>query len=263
MVALDAGHRLRLGALDSPRGPGPAGGGLRLMVGVALLGLLIELFYIALASPRLAVRQVVVRGDPSVARLVAGRIRLPANTSMLRAPLGLVRKQAESVPAVKQAQAARLLPRGIVVTVERREPIAVIRRAEEAILLDAEGVAFSVPHEWGWGLPELVARNLGSGDVRRAEARAEIEALLGVLRALGPDPRLRATRLQLARDQRIEVTLDSGAKVNLGEGRELEAKARLLAAAIEEVGAERIARLDLADPASAYWEPRGAKGAAR
>ncbi len=258
----ETGHRLRLGALNSTRGPSPLWR-LRLLAGLALVALALELIYITLASPRFAVREVVVRGDPIVARLVASQIKLPSNTNMLRAPLSLVRQQAESVPAVSEAHVARLLPREIMVTVERREPIAVIRRTEQAILVDAQGVPFSLPQEWGWGLPELVAKGLISGDIARQEAKADIGALLGVLRALGPDPRLRATRLQLAWDRRIEVTLDSGAKVNLGEGRELGAKARLLATALEQVGAERIARLDLADPSSAFWVPRQAEGAAR
>ena len=87
-------------------------------------------------------------------------------------------------------------------------------------------------------------------------AASEIEMLLAVLRALGTDPRLGTTRLQLGSDEQIEVTLASGARVNLGEGNELAAKAKLLAAAIEQIGANRIARLDLADPKAAFWEPR-------
>lgn len=261
MERKETGHRLRLGAMRS-QGPSPLWR-YRFLFAVCLLALVFEVFYILLASPRFAVREVVVRGDPVVARLVARQIKLPQNTNLLRAPLNLVKQQAKSVPAVSEVQVARFLPHGIMVTVEKREPIAVIRRAEQAMLVDAQGVPFSLPKEWGWGLPELVAKSLSSGDITRKEAKAEIETLLGVLRALGPDPRLRATRLQLVRNHQIEITLDSGAKVNLGEGKELGAKARLLAAALEQVGAERIARLDLTDPASAFWVPRKTEGGAR
>ena len=102
----------------------------------------------------------------------------------------------------------------------------------------------------------MVGPELGDEAMETAGAAAEIEVLLAVLRALGTDPSLRATRLQLGSDQQIEVTLASGARVNLGEESELGVKVRLLAAAVEQIGANRIARLDLADPKAAFWEPR-------
>jgi len=253
-VALDANHRPALGAIRST-GAGPLWR-LRLAAGVVILLFAVELVYIALASPRLAVCGVTVRGDQQIAGAVAEAIRLPANTNVLRAPLDLVKEQAESVAAVREARVCRAYPNRLVVTVERREGVAVIRGAKRALLVDSGGVAFTVSEEWGWGLPELVGPHLGEDGVEAEGAASEIDMLLAVLRALGPDPRLRATRLQLGGDEQIEVTLASGAKVNLGEGNELAAKAKLLAAAIEQIGASRIARLDLADPMAAFWEPR-------
>ena len=252
---MDANHRPALGAVRSA-GPSPLWR-LRLAAGIVIVLFAVELVYIALASPRLAVREVTIRGDRQIAGVVAEAIRLPANTNVLRAPLDLVKKQAESLPAVREARVSRDFPNRLVVTVERREAVAVIRGAKRAILVDPEGVAFTVSEEWGWGLPEMVGPRLGDQGVEAEGASSEIEVLLAVLRALGTDPRLRATRLQLGREGQIEVTLASGARVNLGEGKELAAKAGLLAAAMEQIGANRIARLDLADPKAAFWEPRG------
>ncbi|HUU53364.1 MAG TPA: cell division protein FtsQ/DivIB [Armatimonadota bacterium] len=261
MVALDATHRPALGAVRAG-GPGLLWR-LRLAAGLALALLAVELVSVVLTSPRLAVRGVTVRGGPPIAALAAAKIRLPANTNVLRAPLALVKQQAESAPAVREARVSRAFPNGLVVTVERREAIAVIRGAKRAILVDPEGVAFTVPEEWGWGLPELVGPHLGGDGVEAEAASSEIEALLAVLRALGSDPRLRVTRLQIGKDEQIEITLASAARVNLGKGQGLAVKAKLLAAAIDQIGADRMARLDLAEPTAAFWEPRGNVVAAR
>jgi cell division septal protein FtsQ len=235
---------------------------LSLAFALAIAVLLAELIYIPLASPRFAVRSLEVRGDENVARVAAASIHLPANTSMLRAPLGLIEQQAERCAAVREARASRALPDRIVVAVERREPIAVIRRADAALLVDPDGVPFTVAGECGWGLPELSAPHLAKGAVTSEAASAEIRDCLAVLRALGPDPRLRVTRLQLGRDGRIVLILDSGTEVYLGQPKNLGVKARLLVAVIEQIGIDRIKRLDLSLPPSAWWEPRERGGRA-
>jgi len=249
-------HRPRLGALTSGEAKRDALWRLRTAAALAALALAIELLYVVLASPRFAIREVVLRGDARVIQEVAPRIRLPANTNILRAPVRLLKRQVESFPAVQQARVARSFPGRLVVTAQRREPVAVIRRAEQAILIDPEGMPFTVSDEGGWGLPELVAPHLASGDIEGEEASGEISALLAVLRALGPDPRLRTTRLQLVDEHRLEVTLESRARVNLGERTQLDAKAKLLTAALDQIGADRIDYLDLAYPAGAFWLTR-------
>jgi cell division protein FtsQ len=255
-VALGATHRPGLGALSTRQAALPPVVWLRLLAALVGIALLAELAFVVLASPRLAVRAVVVRGDREIAALVAPRIRLPANTNIVRVPLEMVRRQAESVPAVRRARVGRDLPFDIVVRVERREPMAVVRSAERAVLVDPEGIPFIVPEEWGWGLPELVSPRLAGADFEAEGAADDIAAMLKVMRALGPDPRLRATRVQVMRDGDIEVTLECGAVVNLGRAAQLGAKARCLAAALQQLGRDRIARLDVADPKAAFWRPR-------
>jgi cell division protein FtsQ len=217
---------------------------------------LVELIYIPLNSPRFAVRTVVVRGEDRVARVVASSIKLSPNTNFLRAPLRQTRKQVERVTAVRSAHVSRFFPNRMLVTFERREPISVIRRGDVATLVDPEGVTFTVPEEWGWGLPELAGPELSRKGPSGKAAEQEIKRLIAVLRALGPDPRLRVNRLQLDRDNRVEVVLESGATVKLGAPENLRAKAQLLMAAVEQVGLEQIHQMDLSDPKAAYWEPR-------
>jgi cell division septal protein FtsQ len=257
---MDGGHRPGLGALQPTHQRRLAQ--LRALVFLGFVFLAIEIAYIALASPRLTVREVVVRGDPAIAPMVAQAIQLPRNTTILRAPLQRVREQAESCPAVRGAEVRRAFPARIAVVFERREPVAAVRRATEAFLVDRGGVTFQVPGEWGWGLPELIGPSLASGDLAAETARAEIDTLMAALAALGPDPTLRASRLQLGADGNIEITLESGARVNLGRPENLVGKAKLLAAAVRQIGAQRIARVDLSDPASAYWEAREDAGRA-
>lgn len=256
MAGLDALHRPGLSAV----GPGASESRVRrLRSAVLLLAVLFaaELMYAVLSSPRLAVREVIVRGDPRLAQVVAASISLPPNTNVLRAPLEEVKRQVEGIAAVGQARVGRSLPSRLVVTVERREPVAVIRRDDAAVLVDREGIRFSLPEERGWGLPELVAPDILSGDPAGDRGKGEVDLLLRVLQKLGNDPRIRATRLQLASDGKIEVLLDSGTRVSMGTEEQLSAKVRLLAAVLDQIGIENIARIDLADPEAAFWEPLG------
>lgn len=255
-MAPGAAHRPRLGALGSTGAGRDVTPRLRRILTLVALALAAELLYIALASPRLAVREVALCGDPVIVCKIAEQIDLPADTNILRAPIRRLRAQIEGIPAVQHAHISRDFPGRLVVTIARREAVAVIRRADAAVLVDPTGVPFTVSGEWGWGLPELAGPNLARGRPGDDETRAEIAALLRVLHALGPDPRLRASRLQLVSARHIEVTLDSGPRVNLGDTAQLAAKAELLAAALDQLEVGQIAYLDLSDPHSAFWRPR-------
>lgn len=230
----------------------------RLRIGLllAVAALTAELVYIACASPRLAVREVELRGDPRVVEQVRARISLPDRANIFRAPTRLLAEQVQTAPAVRKARVSRDFPRRLVVTVERREPIAVIRRGERAMLVDPEGIVFTLRDEWGWGLPELVGPHLAESAVGTHAASAEISSLLSVLRAFSTDPRLRMTRLTFGGKSDIEVVLDSGPVAQLGGPSQLAAKVRLFAAALEQLGADQIEYINLSDPQAAYWRPR-------
>lgn len=229
---------------------------LRLGALLAVAALTAELVYIACSSPRLAVRQVELRGDHRVIEQASCRINLPPNTNIFRAPTRQLAEQIEAAPAVRKAHASRDFRSSLVVTLERREPVAVIRRGESAMLVDAEGVVFSLRDEWGWGLPELVGPHLTESSAHTDAAATEIGCLLAVLRALGPEPRLRVTRLTFGGDTDIEAALHSGPVAQLGGTDQLDAKARLLTETIEQLGAERVEYVNLSDPQTAYWRPR-------
>ena len=249
-------HRPSLGAVAARRATVRWRPGLRLGAVLAVAALTAELAYIACASPRFAVREVELRGDPRVIEQVSSRISLPANTNILRAPTRRVAEQVEAVAAVREAHVSRDFPSRLVVTVEGREAIAVIRQDAGAMLVDPDGAVFALRDEWGWGLPELVGPHLIGSSARKAAAADEIASLLTVLRAFGPDPRLRMTRLTFRGDRDIEVTLCSGPKAQLGETTELGEKARLLIETVEQLGAERVEYVNLSDPRAAYWRPR-------
>jgi len=249
-------HRLSLSAVTSGDTAAEWARCLRLGA-VVVVGILVgELAYIACASPYLCVREVVVRGDARVVEQVIPRISLPANTNMFRAPMDLLREQIEAVPAVRHAYVVRDFPRRLSATVERREPVAVIRQAKRALLVDPEGVVFEIPGNWGWGLPELAGQHLSEGELESAAASAEIAELLSVMRVFTLDPRLRMSRLAYGGDRELEVMLYSGPRAELGGTTELQAKARLLAATIEQLGAGRIGYVNLSDPRAAYWRPQ-------
>jgi cell division septal protein FtsQ len=256
-VARGAAHRPSLGAL------GPAGRGsgavapVRLALWLTVAALALEVGYVAVASPRFAVREVEVRADPGVAQQAAARLRPPGPMNFFRAPTRLLTEQVEEAPAVKQARVRRGWPNRLVLVLERREALAVIRRAEQAMLVDPEGVVFALRDEWGWGLPEVVGPHLTPAGMGSAAAKRELDDLLKVLRAMGPEPRLRVARLETSEEGDIAATLATGATVRLGACNELGVKVRLLRAMLDEIGAEEIEHADLSDPAAAYWRPRG------
>lgn len=255
-MALSETYSPRLGALP----PQPTGGlrRLRLIATAAAAMFAAEFAYIPFHSPRFAVTAIAVRGDAPVAAQVATQLKLPANTNFFLAPTELVKRQAEGVAAVREARVSRNWRRQVVVTVERREAMAVIRGEKQAVLVDPTGVLFTVPGEWGWGLPELIAPHLREG-AESPEAKAEVGQLLAAVRALGPDPRLRIARLQMDRAGRLVATLDSGAKVRFGTTEQMELKTKLLVTVLDQLGGGRIEFLDLSDPWAAYWRPhRGA-----
>jgi len=252
-VKVDAIHRPSLGTRT--RSATCPVSQLRAALRLLVVLLVAEVVYILLCSPLLAVRRVTVVGDSRIAAEVIDVIDLPANSNIIWAPLTLVREQADAVPAVRTAKVKRALPNRLIVTLERREPIGVIRGSSEAVLVDPEGVVFTVSEEWGWGLPELVGPRTASGDVASKEAKAELKMTLDVVQALGPDPCLRQTRVQVTRDGEVEMTLESGPVVNLGAGGDLMTKVKLLRATLDQIGVHRIERIDLANPATAYWEP--------
>jgi len=255
-VALDATHRPRLGTLDCQRERGDLLGRLRFVVSVAVLAVALEVVYIVFTSPRFAVREIELRGDPRVTEEAAPRLHLPANSNLLRVRPELLAQRVEAVPSVREARVTRDFPNRLIVAVQRREAVAVIRNSERALLIDPEGVVFTVRDDWGWGLPELAAPHLAASRAVSGEAAAELAALLKVLWALGPDPRLRATRLELRPEAGVELVLDSGATVRFGDPVQLTAKARLLAAVLDELGEDRIGYLDLSDPPTTYWSER-------
>ncbi len=244
-----------LGALGPRRGAPRWLVCLRVAAALSGAALAAQIIWIALASPLLAVSEVRLRGDPRIVEQVAPRIQLPANTNILRAPLDVLRNQAKSVPAVANAYVDRDLPRQLLVVLEPREAFAVVRRADQALLVDREGVVFTMRDEWGWGLPEIAGPNLRRGDPSGAKAKAEIRRLLAVLQALGSEPRLQVAHVELGSDKDIVVVLESGARVHLGGENQLRAKARLLSAAVDQLGADRIEYLDLSDLDSAHWRP--------
>jgi cell division protein FtsQ len=215
-----------------------------------------EVIWIVLASPRLAVRAVELRGDPQVVAQLAPRLEFPANMNLLRAPTRKLVRELDALPEVQNARVTRHFPGRLVATVERREAVAVIRSGEQAVLVDPHGALFAIRDEWGWGLPELFAPHLTGADLQGRAAKQEMARLLKVLQVLGPDPSLRVTRLELLADDEMTAVLESGAKVRLGSEEQLPAKIKLLRAALAQLGADRIDTLDLSDPPAAYWVRR-------
>jgi len=236
---------------------------LRWGVRLCLLALAAEMCYALLTSPRFAIRTVELRGDENVCRELAERVQLPPGTNYFRAPTERLAQMLAGFPSVRAVRVTRDFPSRLVVTVQRREPMAVIRDGERALLVDAQGVIYTIRNEMGWGLPELVAPHLNLREAGAREAKAEAAALAAVLNALAPHPQLGVTQLRLESNGEVTAMLESGAEVKLGGREQLAEKVNLLVAVLRRIAPERIATLDLSDPDGAYWRPKEASGRAR
>jgi hypothetical protein len=101
-----------------------------------------------------------------------------------------------------------------------------------------------------------VASRLTKARIGTAGGAAQVATLLGVLRQLGPDPRLRVARLEMAGNDGIEAALESGARIRFGDTENLDVKIKLLSAALDQLGADRVEYMDLSNPRTAYWRQR-------
>lgn len=97
----------------------------------------------AFNSPYLVIRRIVVTGSESLSpEQVAAMTGLRIGTNIFRANLYRAGKAVRSVPAIREASVARLLPGTIVITVVERRPVLTVAQGRRRFEVDAEGVVF-------------------------------------------------------------------------------------------------------------------------
>jgi len=158
---------------------------------------------------------------------------------------GAAERALEGDPWIAHAEVSRDLPRSVTISIEEREPVAVLRRSNGYALLAGDGTVLGSPSSpKGWPV-------IRPGTIPSAAQAAEI----GSTRALAAlSPEVRAEVRFVSQDDSGEVSmhLRDGTLVRVGPASDLRAKADALAAVLSYARGQgvRLASIDVRFPAA-------------
>lgn len=212
------------------------------LLGLAVVAVLVERSsLVALAEVRVAGTD---RLDDATVREAAD---LRLGTSTLRLPLDEARERVEALPLVASADVRRLDPLTVLVEVTERQPVAVVRHDDQAVLVDAEGVVVAPGEEPGLPVIRLAEGRLPApgASIDEAPAAANAHAALSQL----PGPVRSLVEAYVAREaDELDLRLASGTTVRFGRADQVAEKARALGAVIEDLGGRQVAAIDVRAP---------------
>lgn len=221
----------------------------RTVVAAVLLAIAVMLLVVE-RSPLVALAEVRITGtevlDPADVMATAN---LPLGTSLLRLPLAAVRDRVEALPRVRDAEVVRVDPVTVEIRVTERVPTLEARRGDQAVVVDDDGIVMargavdglSVVVVRDGPLPapgESVAVNPAL-----ANAVAFDHDLPGPTRSL-----VRAIRAE--GEDRAVLVLRDDVRVEVGRAEDVEAKARALAAVLEDLDGREVVSIDVRAPAA-------------
>lgn len=219
----------------------------RTVVVVVLLALAVALLVVE-RSPLVELAEVRVEGirdlSPDQVTDAAG---LRLGTSLLRLPLDAADERVEALPRVASAEVRRVDPVTVEIRVQERVPTLVARQGEDAVLVDDEGIVLAEDDLDGLEVVEVETGNLPApGESVRAN-RALANAFTFGRELPGPTSSLVASIRAVDEDRAILV-LTSGTEVEVGRATEVAAKARALAAVLEDLDGRQVAVIDVRAP---------------
>ncbi|TFV54118.1 FtsQ-type POTRA domain-containing protein [Geodermatophilus sp. DF01-2] len=204
-----------------------------------MLGLLAWLLW---ASPVFAVQAVRVDGAGTLtAAEVVEVAGIAEGTPLLRVDVEAAAARVARLPQVADVEVTRGWPRSVVVTVAERVPVAVVEQAGTRSLVDAEGVLFdTVTGDPPAGVVPLDVADPGPED--RA-TRAALAALV----ALPDDVRADVAGARTSSAEDVTLTLEDGTTVLWGSAEDVEEKADVLVALLEQLRAGALEPADTID----------------
>jgi cell division protein FtsQ len=199
-----------------------------------------------LASPLLGVRTVQVDG---AATLSADQVRkaagIDSGTPLLRVDVDAARARVARLPQVRSVEVTRGWPNSVVITVAERVPVVVVGEPGRRSLVDAEGVLFdTVTGKAPAGVVPLDVDAPAPGDPATM-------AGIAAVRALSHDLRGRVAGATVAGAEDISLTLTDGTIVVWGGPEESGAKAKALAALVDQIaggGLDPAGTIDVSAP---------------
>jgi len=178
-----------------------------------------------------ALDHVSVKGaDGDVRADVRAAAQPPLGTPLVRVDTGAIRDRVAAVPTVAEVDVSRSFPRGLVIDVTPRVPLAVIEAGAGWRLVDATGLAYTSVETRPAGLFEL---DMPASPADRA-ARA---AAVAVVTGLPPDIGGQVVTVSADSVDDVRLTLATGAEVRWGSEERASRKAAVLAVLLRQPGA--------------------------
>ena len=199
----------------------------RVLLALAVVGLLAAAVWLVFFSSRLAVHGVAVRGTTVLTEEeVRATAAVPLDVPLALSDLDAVAARVETLPAVRSAEVSRDWPDAVSIEVTERQAVAVVDREGTWRGLDAEGVLFRDYPTRPEGLPQVRVRATTS-----VEALEEAAEVVG---AMPPELLAQVRVLDVGSIDAISFRLTGGALVTWGSADQSEAKARVLAALLQQ-----------------------------
>jgi cell division protein FtsQ len=222
---------------------------LRRTVTVAVLLALLGLAVAVERSSLVALAEIRVEGTARLRpdTLVVDAADLPLGTSTLRLRLGAAEQRVEALPLVAEATVRRLDPLTVLVSVQERQPVAVVTGGEAAALVDDDGIVIATGSESG-----LVVIDLGA--IRPPTPGAHVTAVPPLANAhaamqLLPGPlRTEIVRYDAVAGDDVQIVLADGTRVRLGRAERIDEKARALGAVLEDLDGRAVDEIDVRAP---------------
>ncbi len=196
---------------------------------VALLaGVLGGAVWLVFFSSVLSVDRVTVAGTQTLTRQqVLAAADITPGRPLARVDLDATRQRIEQVPTVHDAEVRRQWPHTVTITVNERQPVAVVAHDGRLTLADDEGVLYRQVRQAPKGLPRIETR-----DERAATEAARVVATLPGRVAD------RVQRIEAPTMDSITLTLEGGRRVVWGSAAESRTKADVVAALIKHDGGQ-------------------------
>lgn len=226
----------------------------RSAVVVVLLAVVVALLVVE-RSPLVELAEVRVEGVRELTTTqVVDTAELPLGTSLLRLDLDGAQERVEALPRVRTAEVHRVDPITVEIRVVERTPTLVARRDDDAVLVDEEGVVLAAEDLDGLMVVQVESGDLpGPGQGVRAN-RALANAATFDQELPGPTRSLVASMRAVDEDRTILV-LSSGTEVEVGRATEVAAKARALAAVLEDLEGRSVTSIDVRAPSAPVLVP--------
>ena len=218
----------------------------RTLVAVVLIGLVVLLLAVE-RSALVALEEVAVTGTD---RLAAADVReaadLELGTSILRLRLGEARERVERLPLVRTAEARRVDPLTVVITVTEREPALAVTDGQHHRVIDRDGVVLlDEEHEQ---LPVIEVTDEPPAVGASVEEHTALANAHRAWRGLSGPIRGEVVRYEASSADALELELANGVRVRFGRAHRVDETVRALGAVLADVGDAPVEAIDVRAP---------------